>query len=363
MSSLPSSSVGIALVGVGMVGTTYVDALANLSQVVHVTGVMGSKPSSGQSFVGTYGKTLSTHSGRVPQIYASLDELLADESIDFVIVATPPHARKELVSRIASAGLPVLMEKPVERTLAAAVDLCELCEICEVPLGIMLQHRVRPSAAALIKFISEGEAGELKAVEISVPWWREQSYYDQPGRGSYVRDGGGVVISQAIHTLDLALQFTGPAKSVMAMCSTTGFHQMEAEDFVSAGIEFDNGAVGSFFGSTASFPGRTEHIILHYQNLTASLTSNLLELQWQDGRTDTIGEQAASGAGADPMAFTSDWHGAVIEDFASIVQNGGLPLITGRSALPVHAVIDALERSGRSGERCAVVRVDPPENA
>lgn len=354
---------GVALVGLGMVSATYVEALAKLGGVLHVAGVMGSQYSSGKSFVDTHGETLSDNRGRVPKIYTSVDELVTDKSLGFVIVTTPPNARQTLVSQIASAGIPILMEKPVERTLAAAEELVIICEKHKVPLGIMLQHRVRPSATALMELLSDGKAGELRAVEIMVPWWREQSYYDQAGRGSYARDGGGVMISQAIHTLDLALQFTGPVKSVMAMTSTTGFHHMESEDFVSGGIDFENGAVGTFFGSTASFPGRTEQIILHYQLMTASLTSNLLEIQWQDGRTDTIGEQAASGAGADPMAFTSDWHGAVIEDFAAIVKRGGVPKITGRSALHVHALIDAFERSGRSGKRCPVVKINSPASA
>ncbi len=355
MSSISNSTLGIALVGVGMVSGTYADALAQLAGIVHVTGVMGSKTASGKAFLDKYGKSLSSEQSRSLQVYASIDELLADKSVDFVILTTPPDARLQLVTEIASAGLPILMEKPLERTLEAAENLCNLCESHKVRLGIMLQHRVRPSAKALSELLSTKRVGDLRAVEISVPWWREQAYYDEPSRGSFARDGGGVMISQAIHTLDLALQFTGPASSVMAMTGTSGFHQMEAEDFVSAGIQFENGAVGSFFGSTASFPGRTEQIILHYELMSASLTSNLLEIHWQDGRTETIGEQAASGAGADPMAFTSDWHRDVIEDFASIVSDGGEPVVTGRSALQVHALIDSLQRSGRTGERVSMI--------
>jgi predicted dehydrogenase len=112
--------------------------------------------------------------------------------------------------------------------------------------------------------------GALGYAEIAVPWWREQSYYDEPGRGTYARDGGGVLISQAIHTIDLALSLTGPVAEVQAMTATTRFHAMEAEDVAVAGLRFANGAVGSLTASTASFPGGAEWIRLHFERASAS---------------------------------------------------------------------------------------------
>ena len=196
--------------------------------------------------------------------------------------------------------------------------------------------------------------GMLVAVEINVPWWRPQSYYDEPGRGSYARDGGGVLISQAIHTLDLALSIAGPVDAVTAMAATTGFHRMEAEDFVSAGLVFANGAVGQLFASTASFPGRGETITFHHQHGSAHLEAGLLRVDRHDGRSETIGAAAASGAGADPMAFTSDWHRFVIEDFAHSLRKRRAPLVPGRTALDVHRLIAALELSAKSGTRVAL---------
>jgi predicted dehydrogenase len=184
-----------------------------------------------------------------------------------------------------------------------------------------------------------------------VPWWRDQSYYDAPGRGTYARDGGGVLISQAIHTLDLMLSLTGPVADVTATAATTGFHAMEAEDFVSAGLRFANGAVGHLFASTASFPGRGETITLHFKGGSARLESGILQIDHADGRTETIGKAASSGAGADPMAFTSDWHRFVIEDFAQALQDKCDPLVTGRDALGVHQLITALERAAETGTR------------
>jgi UDP-N-acetyl-2-amino-2-deoxyglucuronate dehydrogenase len=193
------------------------------------------------------------------------------------------------------------------------------------------------------------DVGPLVAAEVSVPWWRPQAYYDEPGRGTYARDGGGVLISQAIHTLDLMLSLTGPVVSVNAMVATTGFHRMEAEDFVCAGLRFANGAVGQLFATTASFPGRGEAITLHFRRGSVRLEAGVLRIDWQDGTSETIGQAASTGSGADPMALTSDWHRAVIEDFADAVETGRPPLVPGRAALEVHRLIAALERSGERG--------------
>jgi predicted dehydrogenase len=197
--------------------------------------------------------------------------------------------------------------------------------------------------------VQTGALGKIAAIEVSVPWWRDQHYYDAPGRGSYAQDGGGVLLTQAIHTLDLALWLFGPVTRVQAMARRTSLHQMEAEDFVSAGLEFANGAAGMLFASTASFPGRGEQITVHASAGSASLSAGVLSVHWQDGREEIIGTQAASGGGADPMAFTHAWHQAVIEDFATSLAAGQPPLCPGREALQVHALIEALVASSDAG--------------
>jgi predicted dehydrogenase len=138
------------------------------------------------------------------------------------------------------------------------------------------------------------------------------------------------------------------------MTATSGFHAMESEDFVSAGLTFANGAIGTLSATTASFPGRGETITLHFANGSARIDTNLLTIDWQDGRHESFGAATASGAGADPMAFTSDWHRAVICDFAEAIRDGRPPMVPGRAALEVHRLIAALEQSGRAGARVEV---------
>lgn len=333
-----------ALIGLGLVSRTYGDAFRNSDRVA-LKSVHARRPDSRAAFLDAWPDLGATEAG-------SIAEIAADPRIDFVILTTPPNARGEIVTELAAAGKPILMEKPVERTLAAAEKLVMICEDAGVPLGIVLQHRARPIVADLRARM--GDLGPLRMAEVNVPWWRDQAYYDEPGRGSYARDGGGVLISQAIHTLDLMLSLTGPVSEVSAMAATTGFHRMEAEDFVCAGLRFASGAVGQLFATTASFPGRGETITLHFEKGSAHLEAGILRIDMQDGRQETIGQAASSGAGADPMAFTSDWHRAVIEDFAAALDEGRPPLMTGREAIEVHRLIDALERSAARGERLSL---------
>ena len=332
----------VVLVGVGMVSATYADALSKRADQVRLIGALGQGEGSGARFLSQHGEAF----GGKALAFGNLAEAIAAQP-DFAIVTTPPNARSEIVAAFAHAGIPVLMEKPLERTRAAAEALCDSADAAGVLFGVVLQHRMRPSALALQEIVATGRLGPLYSVEINVPWWRPQSYYDAPGRGSYARDGGGVLINQAIHTLDLALQFTGPVRAVSAFAATTGAHQMESENFVSAGLAFESGAVGHIFASTASYPGRSESISLHYAHASVTLASSLLEIVWQDGRSETIGERSATGAGADPMAFTSDWHGAVIDNFAASVTGEETLAIPARSALAVHRLIEAIEVSAR----------------
>jgi predicted dehydrogenase len=331
----------VALIGLGMVSGMFADAIKK-SDKVTLGPIFARREESRTAF-------LSAHPEMGAEAAASVDAIAADPSVDFVIVTTPPDARTEIVETLGKAGKPILMEKPIERDLAAATSIVETCEAYDTPLGITLQHRARPEIADFRQ--RQDTLGPLISVENNVPWWRPQTYYDEPGRGTYARDGGGVLITQAIHPIDLMLSLTGPVAEVTAMCATSGFHSMEGEDFVVAGMRFENGAIGQLFASTASYPGHGETLTLHCENGSARMDRGKLIIDWQDGRIEELGEMAASGSGADPMAFKSDWHRFVIEDFADALTDKRPPMITGRSALEVHRLIEAIEQSGRDGQR------------
>jgi predicted dehydrogenase len=197
--------------------------------------------------------------------------------------------------------------------------------------------------------INAGQFGDLGMVALDVPWWREQSYYHEPGRGSYERDGGGFLISQAIHTIDLGFSLTGPVKSVLAMAKTTRFHDMKSEDYVVSALEFVNGAVGSLIASTASFPGTADSIRLFFERTTLRLEAGQLHIAWRDDKEETYGEEVGTGGGADPMAFTYEWHQQVLQNFAESHNGNSALLASGDDALLAHKLIDSPILSATSG--------------
>lgn len=336
---------GLGIVGAGMAAKPHALALNALRDQIEVRGVWRRNRDELEQFCATYDFPVAE----------GYEALLADPAVDAVLVLTPPNAREEIVAAAAKAGKHVLMEKPVERSTEAAARIVADCEAAGVTLGIIFQHRFRAASRALADKVASGELGALQAAHLVVPWWRpQQGYYDKPGRGTFAQDGGGVLITQAIHSLDLMLSLTGPVKAVTALSATTGLHKMETEDFVAGGMEFANGAVGALMATTANYPGGAESLTLNFSAASATLTGGNLTLNWFDGRSETLGEASNSGGGADPMAFPFDWHMAQIAEFAEAVDAGRQPVSTGHSALNVHRLIDALIRSGKEGKRVAV---------
>lgn len=336
--------IGVGIVGVGMVAGIHARALQDLTDIAQVRGVYARNPSSLSAYCARWNLPAAE----------SLQAMLAQSDIDAVIILTPPNARREIVAAAAAAGKHILLEKPLERNTAGGEELVEIARAAGVTLGVVFQHRFREASIRLKQMIDAGDFGALACARVNVPWWRPQSYYDEPGRGTYARDGGGVLINQAIHTLDLLQVYTGPISEVMAMMGTTRLHKMEAEDFVASGARFASGAMGSIVATTAAYPGEAETIELGFERAAVLLGSGTLTVSWLDGRKESFGEEAlGTGGGADPMAFPHDWHRSVQRDFLEAIGDGGQPAVTGEEALNVHRLIDALTLSSR--ERRAVL--------
>ena len=335
----------VAIIGLGMVAGLHVQAVNSLSGF-QVYGLFSRDESKTQDFAEKYAKGA--------KIFKQFDELCDDEEIDLVLLLTPPNARLDYVEALTKAGKPLIVEKPLERNFDRAQNIVEQGKIHKSPIGVFLQHRKRPSIEALKKLIDQKRLGTIATVEVRIPWWREQHYYDQDGRGTWARDGGGVLITQAIHTLDIMLLLCGPVKEVQGLIHTSALHKLEAEDFSGALLTFESGASGTLMASTTHFPGSKEEIILNCSEATVNISGADLTIFYHDGKLEQLESGSQTGSGSDPMDFSHAWHASVLDDFWSEFTNKQKIQISAESALPVHKLIDTIINSSKLGKKVII---------
>ena len=330
----------VAVVGLGMAVTPHAKSLIDLKHRVEVAYAYSPSAARRKSFV-----------ERFPFPPAErLETILEDRSVGAVLILTPPNTHLELVERCAAAGKHVLLEKPLEVSTDRSEKLVKACKKSKVKLGIVLQHRFRPAAEKLNELLKAGELGKLVSASAMVPNWRPQSYYDQPGRGTRARDGGGVLLTQGIHTLDLFLSLAGEVADAKSFWTTSAVHRMETEDLVAAAVRFKNGALGVVHATTAAYPGFPERIELIGTLGSARLEGTYLKAQFVDGKSVEIKTASGGGGiGADPMAFPHDWHRGVLADFLDAIERDHEPRVNGEEALKVHRFIDKLLQTPQSG--------------
>lgn len=334
----------MALIGLGMAVTPHAKSLLDLADRVEVAAAYSPTARRRSEFTARFSFPTTD----------DLDAIIADTSIDAAMVLTPPRTHLPLVERLAAAGKHVLLEKPVEADTARAEAVVETCERAAVVLGIVFQQRFQPAAKLISEKLGKGELGEVAAASVSARWWRPQSYYDQAGRGTVERDGGGVLMTQAIHILDLLLTLTPPVVEVVAFADTSMLHRMETEDIAVGALRFANGALGSVDASTASFPGFPERLEIIGTLGTAVFARGKADIYFRDGRRETLGDELPVGLVADPMAFPNDAHRALLCEFLDALDAGRPPTNSGRDALKVHYLIDALLASSRNASVAAV---------
>jgi predicted dehydrogenase len=327
----------IALVGLGSGALPHLRSLQDLKERIELRYAFARQPRADR---------IQAYSGPV-RLTDSLELILQDSEVQAVIVATPASTHLEICQRCFAAGKHVLLEKPLELNFERSTKLVELAAQAGLQLGVVLQHRFREASQVLQKLLIDGRLGEVQAASIRLPWWRSQSYYNEPGRGTLARDGGGVLLTQAIHTVDLFRSLVGIQSVKSAVVRQTQLHQMETEDYVSALLVLGNGAPGDLMATTAMYPGFPETIDIMGTLGSARLTGANLQVNFLEEAPVNIRSEGGTGSGANPMDFSHEPHRELITDFIDAVHQKRPPLVSGADALKTQALISELLRLGQ----------------
>lgn len=329
---------GMALVGLGAASQPHLRSLQDLAERIDLRYAVTRHP---------HPDRIRPYTGPV-RVISALDEALRDPQVQAVIVATPPATHLAICQQCFAAGKHVLLEKPLELDLQRSAQLVEAAQQSGLHLGVVLQHRFREASVVLQQLITQGRLGEVQAASVRVPWWRSQAYYNELGRGTLARDGGGVLLTQAIHTLNLFQALVGVQSVKAATVRQTRLHQMETEDHVSALLVLGNGAPGDLMATTAMYPGYPETIEVIGTLGSARLSGASLEVNFLTQETLTVTSEGGTGSGANMMDFSHQPHKDLLTDFIDAIASNRPPRVTGADALSTHALIDELLRMGSS---------------
>ena len=334
---------GFGIVGAGVIAATHAAAIATLP---------GARLAAATDVAEEAAAAFAAARGCAAE--PSLDALLARPDIDVVCVCVPSGQHAEVGVRAARAGKHLVVEKPIDVTLAAADRLIEAARAAGVRLTVISQHRFDPGLTELKRLLSDGALGRLVLAEASTKWYRTQAYYDSAAwRGTLAMDGGSLM-NQGVHYVDLLRWCMGPVTEVTAICATQA-HRVEVEDTALAIVRFGSGAVGTILSSTAAFPGFPQRL-----EVTGTEGTVIIE----DGRIvrRAFGAQAGTdpgnstdpgpggiGAAADPAAIDVASHAAQIADLLAAVEEGRAPAVDGQAGRDALEIVRAVYESARTG--------------
>jgi|GEM_PF-31514 len=334
----------VAVVGMGFAGGVHAEGLRQLDEACLVA-VADERP------------TPSLKRARAEwnvEAYEDLRPLWRRRDIEAVTIGTPSGLHGPIAVAAARSGKHVLTEKPIEVTLAKADAMIAAARRHGVKLGVISQHRTDPGVEELRRAIASGRLGRIILAEAYVKWHRTQAYYDSGGwRGTWRLDGGGALMNQGIHTVDVLQHVMGSAvESVVAQTGTLAHEQIEVEDVAQALLRFHNGALGLIVATTAAYPGFHERVEVSGTGGTMIVEKDQVTFRAIVGEPESAGRSEEAGGGAaDPRAISTRGHAAQLRDFIAAIQEDREPLVPGPEGRKPLEIILAIYESARTGRR------------
>ena len=305
--------------------------------------------------------------------YAKLEDMLADPKVDVVTIGTPSGAHMEPAIAAAKAGKHVIVEKPLEITLKRCDAIINACDKAGVKLATIFPSRFHDSSREIKKAIDGKRFGKLTMGDAYVKWFRTQQYYDSgKWRGTWELDGGGALMNQAIHSVDLLTWLMGPVVEVRAQWATLAHERIAVEDTAVATLRFANGALGVMEATTAAFPGYLKKIEIHGSEGSACMEEEDL-VKWDFAKADkrdkmileAMNSRKSTGGGAgDPTAIGHHGHARQFEDLLDAVKKNKTPSVDGKEGRRSVEIILAIYKAAESGKPVLLpLDKDPPLNA
>ena len=349
---------GFGIVGCGLISGFHCKAIAEIPDA-SLVGCVSRRQASAKRLVKQYGG----------KAYREFDELLAEPGIDVVTICTPSGVHMEPAVAAAKAGKHVIVEKPLEITLKRCDKIINACRDNGVVLSTILPSRFHKSSQTLKKAIDTGKFGRLSLGDAYVKWFRSQEYYDSgKWRGTWALDGGGALMNQAIHCVDLLTWLMGPVDSLTAHTATLAHKRIEVEDVATASLRFENGALGIIEATTAAYPGYLKRIEIHGSYGSAVIEEEDIK-SWEFVKmtsadkkiaTQSKGLTKTGGGAANPSAIGHAAHAHQLRDVLRAIKNGTQPFIDGLEGRRSVEIILAIYKAAETGRAIQLpLKTDP----
>lgn len=290
---------------------------------------------------------------QIKHVYTDYHDMLQRNDLDIVCILTPNGSHAEIGIAAARQCKHVIVEKPIDISITKAETLIMACRDSNVKLSVISQHRFDPSTRELKNAVEQGKLGKLVLGDAHIKWFRTQAYYDSGAwRGSREMDGGGVLINQGIHTIDLLLYIMGEVETVFANCNMLGHKRIDVEDVATATLKFKSGALGTIIGSTCVYPGLPARLEVHGTRGSARIEGDKLVLFEVDQgcNEEKQAEEISETGASDPMAISFIAHKAQIEDMIEAIIEDREPLVNGEEGKTALELILAIYRSAETNQ-------------
>lgn len=335
----------VGLIGTGAISYKHAQAYRNIGfEVVACTDVV---EASGRRFAGSTGA----------EFVPTYEELCRHPRIDFVDVCTFPDFRLQPLEVCAEAKKHIQVQKPIATKVDTARRMIETARKAGILLHVVSQRRFDDSTIFVRRAIESGRLGKILQADAYVKWHRTAEYYSRPIKGSWATEGGGALINQAVHQIDVLTWLMRGVSEVIGQWQLGAMHRIESEDVVNALLRYRNGATGVIQASTALWPGYPERVEIHGTKGTAIITGDRLtawDVQDDSGDPPPLAADVASGA-SDPMAISLEPFERQFRDFAAAIREGREPLVNGVEGCRALEVVEAVYQSCREGRP---VRID-----